>query len=213
MRFRVGASSIKQQAREEGFVGFVAPVGAEQKPAAVVEPGEGAFDDPAVASDAGAAQGSLRWGQRRRPQSGDSLEHCEVANGIVLVREQDRLLKQVVGHVGVVAAPHRPSRPAEDAVDGCRVPAVGEGKLDRNPCERPKELPVVPRRRRAISPIEVERIRLELPTVRDIVLVGLMAYAGLRPGEALAMTMGYRPAASLRRCLTAGTGFDDRRDG
>ena len=32
----------------------VAAVGAQQQPAAVVEPGEGAFDDPAVASERGA---------------------------------------------------------------------------------------------------------------------------------------------------------------
>ena len=33
-------------------------------------------------------------------------------------------------------------------------------------------------------------MRLELPTLRDVVLVGSIAYAGLRPGEALAMTTG-----------------------
>ena len=38
-------------------MGFVSAVGAEQEPAAVVEPGEGAFDDPAVASEAGAVFG------------------------------------------------------------------------------------------------------------------------------------------------------------
>ena len=38
-------------------MGFVSAVSAEEKPAAVVEPGEGAFDDPAVASEAGAVLG------------------------------------------------------------------------------------------------------------------------------------------------------------
>jgi integrase len=45
------------------------------------------------------------------------------------------------------------------------------------------------RRPRAISPLEVEWIRLELPTLRDVALVGAMAYAGLRPGEALALSV------------------------
>jgi integrase len=66
---------------------------------------------------------------------------------------------------------------------------VAEGKLERNPCTGLKKLPIVGRRPRAISPLEVERIRLELPTLRDVVLVGAMAYAGLRPGEALALSV------------------------
>src|SRR5215207_7572383 len=38
-------------------MGLVAAVGAEEQPAAVVEPGEGAFDDPAVSAEAGAVYG------------------------------------------------------------------------------------------------------------------------------------------------------------
>jgi integrase len=66
---------------------------------------------------------------------------------------------------------------------------VAEGKLERNPCNGLKMLPIVTRRPRTISPLEVERIRLELPTLRDVVLVGAMAYAGLRAGEALALSV------------------------
>ena len=39
-------------------MGLVAAVGAEQQAAAVVQPGEGAFDDPAVAAEPGAVVGS-----------------------------------------------------------------------------------------------------------------------------------------------------------
>ena len=35
---------------------FVAAVGAQEQPAAVVQPGEGAFDDPAIASESGAVR-------------------------------------------------------------------------------------------------------------------------------------------------------------
>jgi integrase len=42
----------------------------------------------------------------------------------------------------------------------------------------------------ALAPLEVERIRAEMPTMRDVALVGLLAYAGLRPEEALALTWG-----------------------
>jgi hypothetical protein len=37
---------------EESFVDVVAAVGADEESAAVVQPGEGAFDDPAVSAEA-----------------------------------------------------------------------------------------------------------------------------------------------------------------
>jgi NAD(P)-dependent dehydrogenase (short-subunit alcohol dehydrogenase family) len=42
---------------EEGFVDVVAAVGADQESATVVQPGEGALDDPALLSEAGAVLG------------------------------------------------------------------------------------------------------------------------------------------------------------
>jgi hypothetical protein len=57
---RVLESSPADQAAgecEEGFVDLVAAVGAQEQSAAVVEPGEGAFDDPALAAEAGAMLG------------------------------------------------------------------------------------------------------------------------------------------------------------
>jgi len=49
---------IRQQARaREGFVDVVAAAGEQQKSAAVVEPGEGAFEDPAVAAELPAVLG------------------------------------------------------------------------------------------------------------------------------------------------------------
>ncbi len=40
-------------------------------------------------------------------------------------------------------------------------------------------------RPRALTPLEVERIRAQLPRPRDAALVSVLAYAGLRPEEAL----------------------------
>jgi integrase len=48
-----------------------------------------------------------------------------------------------------------------------------------------RRLPVDVKRPRALTPFEVERIRAHLPRPRDAVLVSLLAYAGLRPEEAL----------------------------
>lgn len=64
---------------------------------------------------------------------------------------------------------------------------VEEGKLMKNPCGPVKPLPEMPKRPKALSPVQVERIRAHLPTVRDALIVGLMAYAGLRPEEVFAL--------------------------
>ena len=66
--------------------------------------------------------------------------------------------------------------------------AVGDGLLPANPCSPVRKLPITVQRPRALTPIEVERLRDQMPTMRDAVLVSLLAYAGLRPGEALALT-------------------------
>ena len=68
--------------------------------------------------------------------------------------------------------------------------AVRDGLLPANPCSGIRRLPHQVARPHALAPLEVERIRAEMPTMRDVVLVGLLAYAGLRPEEALALTWG-----------------------
>ena len=68
--------------------------------------------------------------------------------------------------------------------------AVQDGLLPANPCLGIRRLPHAPAPARPLSPAESERLRAELPTLRDQVLWGLMAYAGLRPEEALALRWG-----------------------
>jgi integrase len=65
--------------------------------------------------------------------------------------------------------------------------AVEAGKLPSNPCAGIRRLPHQPARANPLNPLEAERVRAALPTLRDQVLWGLMAYAGLRPEEALAL--------------------------
>jgi integrase len=43
-----------------------------------------------------------------------------------------------------------------------------------------------------------------MPTMRDVVLLGLLAYAGLRPGEAIALTWG-----SVGRVLVIDRSYSD----
>ena len=58
-------------------------------------------------------------------------------------------------------------------------------KVPANPCQGIRRLKVDVARPRALTPLDVERIRQEMSVPRDRVLVSLLAYAGLRPEEAL----------------------------
>jgi integrase len=66
--------------------------------------------------------------------------------------------------------------------------AVKLGDLPANPCRVLEALPTVVERPQALTPEQVEQIAAAMLTERDRVLVYLLAYAGLRPGEALALT-------------------------
>lgn len=65
--------------------------------------------------------------------------------------------------------------------------AVADGPIPANPCLGIRRLPHTPAPARPLTPLESERLRAALPTQRDQVLWCLMAYAGLRPEEALAL--------------------------
>jgi integrase len=68
--------------------------------------------------------------------------------------------------------------------------AVRDGLLPANPCAGVARLRVTPKRPRALTALEVERIRVEMPTLRDVVMLGLLAYAGFRTEEVLALRWG-----------------------
>ena len=65
--------------------------------------------------------------------------------------------------------------------------AVAEQRIPSNPLAnlRAFNAPVI--RPRALVPEQIEAIRRELPTDRDRLLVSLLAYAGMRPAEAIAL--------------------------
>jgi integrase len=77
-------------------------------------------------------------------------------------------------------------------LQSCLQRAVVWGEIQSNPCREVKK-PAGRRRReiRPVPPLEVERMRqhlLEADRLRDATLVSVLAYAGLRPEEALAIT-------------------------
>jgi integrase len=65
--------------------------------------------------------------------------------------------------------------------------AVREGLLPGNPVSGLRLAKQAPTRPHALTPEEVELVRAQMPTLRDVCLLGLLAYAGLRPGEVLAL--------------------------
>ena len=65
--------------------------------------------------------------------------------------------------------------------------AVEEGLLPSNPVTGLRALPVTDHPPRVLTPPEVESSGRTCRPSRDVVLLGLLAYAGLRPGEALAL--------------------------
>lgn len=76
--------------------------------------------------------------------------------------------------------------------------AVAWDRLRSNPVKQirkpkaPRQLAVV-----AISPDQVEALRATLPTLRDRVLVSVLAYAGTRPEDALALEVRHIGKATL----------------
>lgn len=64
-----------------------------------------------------------------------------------------------------------------------RIPANPAAVVRKPPQRRSRAV-------RPLAPSSVERLRFELTSERDRALVSVLAYAGLRPGEALALTWG-----------------------
>jgi integrase len=61
--------------------------------------------------------------------------------------------------------------------------AVQDGLIPANPCAGIRRAPHTPARPRALTPMEIEAIRAQMPTPRDALLVSILGYAGLRPEE------------------------------
>ena len=90
--------------------------------------------------------------------------------------------------------------------------AAADGCIPANPCAGIRKLTVAIARPRALTPLEIERVRAEMPTLRDVVLIGLFAYAGLRPGEAPALTWeSVGPVLIVDRAVSAGSYARPRR--
>jgi integrase len=120
------------------------------------------------------------WERHLSPRLGD-LKLIEITTPVV----EGFVLDLRAGGVGEVTI-----QKATVVLQGMMKKAVAWGRLSWNPVagiskRRQQRVPSA----RPLSPQQVERIRDSLG-VRDATLVSLLAYAGLRPGEALALTWG-----------------------
>ena len=84
--------------------------------------------------------------------------------------------------------------------------AVQFGRLPSNPVAHVARSKHRVTRPQALTAIEVERIRANMPTPRDAAMVTVMAYTGLRPSELAALTWGDVAAnlVTVERAFTAG---------
>jgi len=76
---------------------------------------------------------------------------------------------------------------AHSVLSAALTAARDEGIIESNPCLGVKRLKTLATNRRALTPLEVEQIRDQMPTARDQLIVSFLAYAGLRPGELCAL--------------------------
>jgi integrase len=96
-----------------------------------------------------------------------------------LIRWRARMTEQGIGAPTIRKAMAIAQSVLTRAVEWSRIPA-NPGREVRKPARVKKAV-------RPLPPLDVERIRRELPTLRDRALVSVLAYSGLRPEEALAL--------------------------
>jgi integrase len=133
---------------------------------------------------------SMRWARSTRLQRGGVLDKW-ITPYLADVRLRDLGTVRVrEWRVEIVedGCPPTQANAAMSVLSAVLGSARTDGLIPANPCLDVRKVPIAITRPRALSADQVERIRAKLPTARDVALWSLMAYTGLRPGEALALT-------------------------
>ena len=134
----------------------------------------------------------MRWARSTRLQRGGLLDKW-VSPYLADVRPKDLGTARVrEWRVAIVedGCPPAQANAAMSVLSAALGSARTDGLIPANPCLDVRKVPIAITRPRALSPDQVERIRAKLPTARDVALWSLLAYAGLRPEEALALARG-----------------------
>jgi integrase len=133
---------------------------------------------------------SVRWAASTRAQRKDVLNRWvrKQLGGVRLADLGGRRVGQWRSEIVAKGCPAPQANQALSVLSAALGCAVRDGLLPANPCHGLGKLPHRVARPRALAPDEVERILAKLPTLRDVAAVSLMAYAGLRCEEMIALT-------------------------
>jgi integrase len=135
------------------------------------------------------AANSILWAEATRQHRLASLKNW-IRPTLDSVRLRDlghaRVAEWRAGIVQKGARP-RTANFALQTLSAALTAAVDANRLPANPCHRVKRVPQQRPTRRALTPLEVEKIRAAMPAARDRLFVSLLCYAGLRPGEAIGL--------------------------
>jgi integrase len=134
-------------------------------------------------------QESPRWAQSTRLHRAVLLDRWIVPYlGSVRLRDLGRArVRDWLTEIGAVGCSAGQQNHAIRVLSAALGVAVRDGVLPANPCSGIRKAPHVVARPRALSPEQIEAIRAHMPTARDALMVSLMAYAGLRPEEVVAL--------------------------
>ena len=129
------------------------------------------------------------WAASTRRQRGSVLDKWIVPylSGVRLRDLGTGRVRDWLSEIGGKGCPASQVNQALRVLSAALGVAVRDGLLPSNPCTGLRKVPVQVSRPKALTPHEVELIAVNMPSLRDAAMVSLMAYAGLRPEELVAL--------------------------
>lgn len=101
-----------------------------------------------------------------------------------------RRIKAYRADMAAAGATNNTINSATSVLSAALTAAEEDEVIDVNPCRNMRRMPHHRKLIKPLTPLEVEAIRYAMPTPRDKIIVSLIAYAGLRPGEVCGLVWG-----------------------
>jgi integrase len=101
-----------------------------------------------------------------------------------------RRIKAYRADMAAAGASNNTINSATSVLSAALTAAEEDEVIDNNPCRNMRRMPHHRKLIKPLTPLEVEAIRYAMPTPRDKIIVSLIAYAGLRPGEVCGLVAG-----------------------
>lgn len=106
-------------------------------------------------------------------------------SGARLDRFAEKAVSDWLGVILAAGASATQAKAAVSILSSALGTAHRDGLIERNPCVGLRVPAPMVSRPRYLTPLQVERLKAEMPSPRDALLVSVLFYAGLRLGEAL----------------------------